>query len=119
MSRDWRLYLDDIVEFAERALRYTEGMTYEQFLADTRTYDATLRCLEIVGEAVKKLPIHVRDLAPTVPWRQIAGFRDRLAHGYSDLDDEIVWSVVQQQLAPLRDEADRLRRDPSRDLSPP
>jgi uncharacterized protein with HEPN domain len=112
VSRDWRLYLDDIVEYAERALRYTEGLTYEQFLADTRTYDATLRCLEIVGEAVKKLPIHVRELAPGVPWRQIAGFRDRLAHGYSDLDDEIVWSVVQQQLVPLRNEADRLRGDP-------
>jgi uncharacterized protein with HEPN domain len=63
-------------------------VTYEQCLADTRTNDATLRCLEIVGEAVKKLPIHVRELAAAVPWRQIAGFRDRLAHGYSDLDDE-------------------------------
>lgn len=113
MSRDSRLYLDDIVEYAGRALRYCEGLSYEQFLADQRTYDATLRCLEIVGEAVKKLPAHVRELAPAVPWRQIAGFRDRLAHGYSELDDEIVWSVVQQQLAPLRDEADRLRRDPS------
>jgi hypothetical protein len=53
VSRDWRLYLDDIVEYAGRALRYCEGLTYEQFLDDSRTFDAALRCLETVGYAVE------------------------------------------------------------------
>lgn len=80
MLRDWRLYLDDIVD-------------------------------------MKKLPPEVRAQAPGVPWKQIAGFRDRLAHGYFDLADEVIWDVIQQHLPELRREADRLRNDPGHFLS--
>jgi uncharacterized protein with HEPN domain len=112
VSRDWRLYLDDIVEYSDRALRYTEGLTYEQFVASDQTYDATVRCLEVIGEAAKNVPDQVRRHAPSVPWAQIAGFRNRLAHGYFILNNELVWDVIQQHLPPLRTTADRLRSDP-------
>ena len=101
MSHDWRLYLDDIAECARRVLEYTRGMTFEDFVRDTRTYDAVLRNLEIIGEASKKVPAEVRHRYPDVPWAEIARFRDRLAHGYRNLDDAIVWGTVQGDVEPL------------------
>ncbi len=92
MSRDWRLQLDDIAEASRRVMEYVDGMTYEQFVADRRTYDAVVRNLEVAGEAAKKLPPEVSGRAPEVPWRQVAGFRDRLAHAYFNLDDRVIWS---------------------------
>jgi uncharacterized protein with HEPN domain len=109
VSRSWRVYLDDIVTSAELVLEFTAGLSMSEFIADRRTYHAVLRNLEIIGEAAKKVPEEVRQRAPAVPWRQIAGFRDRLAHGYFDVDDDVVWNVVQEHLAALRDAADRLR----------
>ncbi len=112
MSRDWRLYLDGIVVAADLVAEFTAGMTLEKFVRDRRTYHATLRNLEITGEAVKKLPPEVYARAPEVPWKQIAGFRDRLAHGYFDLADEVIWEVIQRYFPPLRADADHLRSDP-------
>ena len=111
MSRDWRLYLDDIVEYSDRASRYTEGMTYEEFLGNEQVYDATVRCLEVIGEAVRNVPDELRIEAPSIPWAQIAAFRNRLAHAYFSLLNPLVWEVIQQHLPPLRAEADRLRSD--------
>lgn len=101
MSRDWRLFLDDIVECSRRVLDYTRGMSLDDFVQDTRTYDAVLRNLEIIGEAAKRLPEEVRQQHPQIPWRQISRFRDRLAHGYRTLDDAIVWSAIRSDVAPL------------------
>lgn len=117
MSRDWRLYLEDIVEYVDRALSYTAGMTYEQFVANPLVYDATLRCLEVIGEAANHVPDQVRSEAPGIPWAQIAAFRNRLAHGYFSLRGPLVWEVLHMHLKPLREEAQRLRSDPT--LFPP
>ena len=72
MSHDWRLYLDDIAERAGRVLEYTRGISYDEFVGDTRTYDATLRNLEIIGEAAKRVPADTRRRYPQVPWREIS-----------------------------------------------
>lgn len=117
MSRDWRLYLEDIVEYADRAFRYTAGMRYEELIATQQAYDATLRCLEVIGEAANHVPERVRREAPNVPWAQIAAFRNRLAHGYFSLQGPLVWEILQVHLAPLRDAAERLRSDST--LFPP
>lgn len=111
MSRDWRLYLRDVLEFGGYVREFTTGMTFEEFEADKRTQHATLRDLEVVGEAVKRLPSEVLDRYPTVPWRRVARFRDRLAHGYFDLDLSIVWDVVQNHLPVLLDAAASIDRD--------
>lgn len=94
MSRDWRVALERIALCAERVVAYTAGLTYEQFLADTLRYDAALRNLEVMGEAAKRVPAEVREQLPALPWREMIGFRDRLAHGYDALDDVIVWRAV-------------------------
>jgi uncharacterized protein with HEPN domain len=101
MSRDLRLYLTDILISGEKVLRYTEGMNFENFVADDRTFDAVIRNLQIIGEAVKNIPDDVRELNPEMEWRKIAGLRDILAHAYFQIEDEIIWDVVQNKVPSL------------------
>lgn len=101
MSRDWRLYLEDIERACEKIERFTQGFDFDGFVADERTYDAVLRNLEVIGEAAKRVPDDVRAQMPDVPWRAIAGFRDFVAHVYFAVDDQIVWNAVQQEVPKL------------------
>jgi uncharacterized protein with HEPN domain len=82
MSRDPHLRLQDIVEACERLEIYIENLDFAAFDADLRTQDAVIRVFEIIGEAVKSLPEEWIEKEPEIPWRQIAGFRDVLAHSY-------------------------------------
>ena len=101
MSRDWRLYLEDIERACEKVGRYTRGSDFDAFVADERTYDAVLRNLEVIGEATKRVPDSVRGQMPEIPWRAISGFRDFVAHAYFAVDDRIVWNAVQQEVPKL------------------
>jgi len=100
-SKDYRLFIDDIRKSCERVLRYTSGLTEEQFLADEKTYDATLRHLIIIGEAVKQIPEEVRGQYPAVEWKQIARFRDHVIHRYFSVNDDIIWDVVTSKVPQL------------------
>lgn len=77
-------------------------------MASSLVQDAIIRQLEVVGEAVKRLPRTVRDAEPQVPWQQIAGLRDRLIHGYDNIDTEIVWGVVERRVPALLAAVERL-----------
>jgi uncharacterized protein with HEPN domain len=101
VSRSIRLYLEDILTSSTKVLRYTQGMTLEQFIADERTYDAVIRNLEIIGEAAKNIPDDIRTNYPDIEWRKIAGLRDILAHAYFSLENEIIWDIVQNKVFPL------------------
>lgn len=81
------------------------------FLADRKTQSAVIRQLEIIGEAVKRLSSETVAARPSVPWRAIAGTRDRLIHGYFTVDLDAVWAMVETDLAPLRGEVDLLLRE--------
>lgn len=94
MSRDARLYLEDIVESGSRILEYTDHMDFEDFLANKMAYDAIMRNLEVIGEATKNLPASIRQRYPNVKWREIAGLRNLVAHEYFGLEDETIWSIV-------------------------
>jgi uncharacterized protein with HEPN domain len=76
-------------------------MNFENFVADDRTFDAVIRNLQIIGEAVKNIPDDVRELNPEMEWRKIAGLRDILAHAYFQIEDEIIWDVVQNKIPAL------------------
>ncbi len=101
MSRDPKLYLEDIFEAGEKILRFCEGMDETAFVGDELVQDAVLRNLEVIGEAVKRLPSSWKEHAPGIPWRDIAGFRDVIAHAYFGVDLELVWSIVRDDLGPL------------------
>ncbi len=93
--------LYDIQEALRRIKAYTHEMTYNSFLSDTRTQDAVIRNLEIVGEATKKLSVELRTRYPDVPWKKMAGTRDRLIHDYIGVDIEVVWQIVIAELSDL------------------
>ena len=115
-SRDWLFYVKDMIEFCERVRRYTAGQDQTAFEADSLRYDATIRNLELIGEAASNVPRSVRDAFPEVPWRSIVALRNRLIHGYSGIDNDIVWTIVQdavpETLSALRNLLDTKNRDP-------
>lgn len=101
MSHDIRVYLLDILERCERITRYVEGLDQERWSQDVRTQDAVLRNLEVIGEAVKRLPADLRRQAPEIPWQDIAGLRDILIHEYEGVDLAIVWDIAVNEVPAL------------------
>lgn len=106
-GRGWRLYIRDMTEFCESVLSYTDGVDQAAFVADRRTYLATLHSLQLIGEAATHVPSEVRDTHPEIHWREIIGTRNRIVHAYLGIDDDVVWDIIQSDvpklLAQLRD----------------
>lgn len=101
-SRSYRDYLTDMLDALDKAVRFVDGMTLETFRADDKTVYAVIRALEIVGEATKHIPQVVRDRYPHIPWRAMAGMRDKLIHDYTVVDVEVIWKTVTEDVPPLR-----------------
>ena len=93
-SKKWRFYVNDMIGFAEKVQSFTDGMDQDSFVSDTLTYDATLRNLELIGEAATHIPDAVRKAHPEVPWTAIIAMRNRLVHGYMGIDNDIIWSII-------------------------
>jgi len=107
-KRSWKLFLVDMVESVDKALRYVSGLDFQDFLQDTKTQDAVVRNLEVLGEAAKCIPADVQQKNPGIPWAQIIGMRDRLIHGYFSVDPAIVWEIVTKELPELKEELEKL-----------
>ena len=99
--RDPRLYLDDILEAIHKIRDYTAGMDYTAFSKDTKTQDAVIRNLEIIGEAAGRLQEPVRVASPEIEWRKIVELRNILIHEYFGVSLPLVWDVIQSKLDPL------------------
>lgn len=111
MSRDLLLFLRDIENACRKISRFTEGRTRDEVLADEMRFDALLHNLHVIGEAVKKLPEDFRDRHADLPWREIAGMRDVVAHAYFALDLDILWDAVQKDVPILLSRAQQLIRE--------
>ena len=110
-KRTDREFLLDMQEAIRRITDYTEQMTYQAFLKDTRTQDAVVRNLEIIGEAAKKLTKDLRERHTAVPWRSMAAIRDRLIHHYFGVNLDIVWQIVVEELPKVATQLDRILRE--------
>jgi uncharacterized protein with HEPN domain len=97
-ERDWRMYVDDMISFVEKVLVYTNGFERSQLEASGLTYDATVRNLELIGEAATHIPTFVRAFAPYIQWREIISMRNRLIHGYLGIDNDTLWSVIHEDI---------------------
>jgi len=95
-------YLRDIVENAIKIETFPAGINFDEFLANDMRVYATIRALEIVGEAVKQVPISLRETHPEIPWRSIARMRDKLIHHYFGVNLRVVWNTVQEDILPLK-----------------
>ncbi|MDE0330558.1 MAG: DUF86 domain-containing protein [Nitrospinae bacterium] len=107
-GREWRLYVQDMIEFCEKVLSYTNGLDQAAFVADGRTYDATLRNLELIGEAATHVPEEVCKAHPEIDWRGMVAARNRLAHGYMGINDDIIWDIIQIDVPGLLTELKKL-----------
>jgi uncharacterized protein with HEPN domain len=111
MPRDYRIYLEDILDATRKIRAYTNGLSQTAFLQDDKTFDAVVRNLEIIGEAAKNVPENIRTDAPAVEWKKIAGLRDILIHEYFGIDGDIVWDIVQHKLPSLETAVKQLLAD--------
>ena len=95
--REYRLLLSDILQAAQDIQNFTQGKSREAFIADEKTKSAVLYKFAVMGEATKLLPDQVREQYPDIPWRSIAGLRDKVIHGYIGVDYELLWETIDKK----------------------
>ncbi len=108
MSRDPHLRLEDIIDACDRLQNHIRNLDFTAFDEDLKTQDAVIRVFEIIGEAVKSLPEEWTEKEPEIPWRQIAGFRDVLAHAYFAVNTSVVWAAAVEKAPMLKAACERL-----------
>jgi uncharacterized protein with HEPN domain len=111
MSHEFLDYVEDMLDAMDKAEILLEEATYEQFEADFRINFAVVRALEIVGEATKRLPMDLRHQYPDIPWKRMAGMRDRIIHGYDTVDLEVVWDAVKREIPQVKPRLQQILTD--------
>jgi len=111
-EREWRFYLEDMISFSEKALAYSQGFDQAGFESSELNYDATVRNLELIGEAAMHIPESMRTAHPSIPWRQIIATRNRLIHGYLGIDNDTLWSIITDDLPKLLDALRLFKEEP-------
>jgi uncharacterized protein with HEPN domain len=101
-TRDYRDYLKDILDAINEVDIFTRGLSYEHFKDDRKTVNAVVRSIEVIGEAAKRIPKAIREKHSGVPWKKMAGMRDKLIHEYFGIDLEILWKAAQKEIPVLK-----------------
>ena len=107
-KREWKLFIEDIMECIGRIEKYIEGMEFEDFEIDDKTIDAVVRNLEVVGEAARNIPEDVKARYPDVYWKGVVGLRNRIIHEYFGVDSKIIWHIVKEELLTLLKQMKRI-----------
>ncbi|MFZ4439827.1 MAG: DUF86 domain-containing protein [Syntrophales bacterium] len=109
-EREWHFYLTDMIDFSAKVLAYTKGVDQQSFEADEKTYDATVRKLELIGEAATHIPNSIREKYSNISWRQVVATRNRLIHGYLGIDNDILWSIIREDIPVLLIELEKMQQ---------
>jgi uncharacterized protein with HEPN domain len=109
MKRDINLFIQDILENINLIEDSIKGLSIKQFESNRLIIDATLRRLEIIGEAVKNIPNSFRENYPNIPWKNIAGFRDKLTHAYFGVVLERIWNIIEKDLPSFKKEIEKIK----------
>ncbi len=109
--REFKLYLLDIRESIRKIYTYLAGMTFDQFVADAKTFDAVVRNMEIIGEATTHISRDIRTRHYSVDWQAIVGMRNIMAHEYFAVGSRIIWRMVERDLPELDQVADRILKE--------
>ncbi len=110
-QRNVQDYLQDILNTIKIAERFVDGMTFSEFQNDQKTIFAVTRAIEVIGEAAKYIPQSLREQYSAVPWKSVAGMRDKLIHAYFGINLEVLWDTVQQDLRVLKPVIEQMLSD--------
>jgi uncharacterized protein with HEPN domain len=105
-----KLYISDIIESIAKIEEYTSNISEADFLKSTQSQDSVVRRIEIIGEAVKRIPAEFRDKHPDIPWKKIAGMRDILAHEYASVLMKRVWKVAKEDIITLKSQIEKIAK---------
>jgi len=111
MRRNIKLYIKDVLENIKHAETFTDNVTYEEFIKDKKTSYAVVRCIEIIGEAAKNIPDDVRERYPDIPWKKMAGMRDKISHFYFGIDMKKVWLAVKRDIPKIEPQVKKILKD--------
>ncbi|MEM3613862.1 MAG: DUF86 domain-containing protein [Nitrososphaerales archaeon] len=101
-KRDYRDYLKDIIDSINDIEDFTKNMNFEEFAKDKKTINAVVRGIEVIGEAAKHIPRSIRDKYPSIPWKKMAGMRDKMIHEYFGVDIKILWKTIKKDIPQLK-----------------
>lgn len=107
-KRDWKLFVEDILESIGLIEDYVGGMDFKDFSHDRKTIDAVVRNFEIIGEASRNIPDEIKNQYQNIDWKGMIGLRNRIAHEYFGLDISIIWHILKQELPPLKNKIKKI-----------
>jgi len=111
MKREFLDYVDDVIDAMSKAQEFTSGMDFKKFSKDGKTVFAVTRAIEIIGEAVKKIPTSVRKHYPDVPWKEMAGMRDKLIHEYFGVNLRAVWDTIKKDIPAIKPTFEKIKEE--------
>lgn len=111
MKREVGDYIEEVIDAMSKSMKFIEGMEQEEFICDDKTVFAVIRAIEVIGEAVKNIPEDLKKNYPEIPWKDMAGMRDKLIHGYFGVNVGRIWKTVKEEIPPLRPLFEKMLKD--------